>query len=903
CFYDYALILRQDYDVTSSLRRGALHREYQKRHRSRLSRSPRPSPSVFSRIRRDRSRSPRQNSRENEGGMFKRLGDRGKSVSTRSDSRNQRSYSRYTGALSESEDSGGRHWKSRSMKKKSNEEEDDLSQPWVCEEIDPFTPRIRYSDFSKTRMPSHIQTYDGSEDPKDHLKIFHAVAKKERWAMPTWCHMFNSTLMGNVRVWFDDLPTESIDNYDDLKKAFLENYLQQKKCIKVPIELHNIKQRDGESTEEFMRRYKLENRDVKGAPECMRIYGFGEVAASNHERKKSFPPWKQQEEILFPPLDEEEGTEGPMIIEAEIGGHCIHRMYVNDGSALEILYEHCFNRLRLEIKKQLVPAITLLIGFSGEIIWPIGKIQLLVRIGDEEQSASAWMNFVVVRSPSSYNEIIRRPGVRKLQAVLSIAHGILKLLVKGGVITLKSSRMVPLECALVSGPEEILLATEPILKERVNVAINSEYSKQTVMIGSTLTKGGRNKLCGLLQRNLDIFSLKPADMNGVPRHIEEHHLKVREGCSPVRQKKRRQAVDRNQAIHEEDGKLVSGRSVQANEIANRGASHAHRTNGKGKTYRHLAAAKEMVSVVLMTEREAKQMPIYFVTKALREETLPADVEKERAVRHKSQRFAIINGTLYRKSFLGPWLRCVGPLQANYVLREIHEGSCSMHASTRFVVAKALRIGYYWPTMHKDTRSLIRACQDCQVHKSVPRNPQQKLTPITSLWSFYKWGIDIAAKPVATITGNQIKKFVWDNIVGRFGLPGEIISDNRKQFRDNPFKDWCEKICICQHFDSVKHPQTNGLVERTNLSLREVIKARLDTRNLVQNDEALGINLDLLEEKREQAAIREALEKYYNSKVQSESFKPGDLVYRNNDASRAEDAGKLGPKWEGPYEVT
>ncbi|GKA51003.1 hypothetical protein Tco_0744199 [Tanacetum coccineum] len=47
--------------------------------------------------------------------------------------------------------------------------------------------------------------------------------------------------MGNVRVWFDDLPTESIDSYDDLKKAFLENYLQQKKCIKDPIELHNIK--------------------------------------------------------------------------------------------------------------------------------------------------------------------------------------------------------------------------------------------------------------------------------------------------------------------------------------------------------------------------------------------------------------------------------------------------------------------------------------------------------------------------------------------------------------------------------------------------------------------------------------------------------------------------------------
>ncbi|GJW11891.1 reverse transcriptase domain-containing protein [Tanacetum coccineum] len=65
---------------------------------------------------------------------------------------------------------------------------------------------------------------------------------------------------------------------------------------------------------------------------------------------------------------------------------------------------------------------------------------------------------------------------------------------------------------------------------------------------------------------------------------------------------------------------------------------------------------------------------------------------------------------------------------------------------------------------------------------------------------------------------------------RFGLPGEIISNNGKQFRDNPFKDWCEKLCIRQCFASVKHPQANGLVERANRSLGEGIKARLDERS-------------------------------------------------------------------------
>ncbi|GJZ88264.1 hypothetical protein Tco_0660046 [Tanacetum coccineum] len=201
-------------------------------------------------------------------------------------------------------------------------------------------------------------------------------------------------------------------------------------------------------------------------------------------------------------------------------------------------------------------------AFSGEIIWPIGQIQLLVKIGDEEHSASAWMNFMVVRSSSPYNGIIGRPGVRKLQAVLSTAHVMLKIPVEGEVITLKSSKLVPLEYAVVSGPEGAPLATKPIIEERIKVAINPKYPEQTVMIGSTLTEEGHNKLCGLLQRNLDIFAWKPADMTSVPRHITEDRLNMREGCSPVRQKKRGQAVDRNQAIQEEVGKLVEARIMK-----------------------------------------------------------------------------------------------------------------------------------------------------------------------------------------------------------------------------------------------------------------------------------------------------------------------------------------------------
>nr|GFC27002.1 reverse transcriptase domain-containing protein [Tanacetum cinerariifolium] len=146
--------------------------------------------------------------------------------------------------------------------------------------------------------------------------------------------------------------------------------------------------------------------------------------------------------IFFPIIGEEDGTEGPMIIEAEIGGHCVHRIYVDGGSSSEILYKHCFSKFRPEIKNQLISANTPLVGFSGEIIWPLRQISLLVKIGDEEHSTSARMNFMVVRSPSPYNGIIGRTGVRKIRAIPSTTHGMIKFLVAGGIVTLQSSRII-----------------------------------------------------------------------------------------------------------------------------------------------------------------------------------------------------------------------------------------------------------------------------------------------------------------------------------------------------------------------------------------------------------------------------------------------------------------------------
>jgi transposase InsO family protein len=78
--------------------------------------------------------------------------------------------------------------------------------------------------------------------------------------------------------------------------------------------------------------------------------------------------------------------------------------------------------------------------------------------------------------------------------------------------------------------------------------------------------------------------------------------------------------------------------------------------------------------------------------------------------------------------------------------------------------------------------------------------------------FSKW---IEAKPVATITSATVQKLFWQNIVCRFGVPKAITVDNETQFDDETFKVFCDWIGTTIYFASVRHPKSNGLVERAN----------------------------------------------------------------------------------------
>jgi hypothetical protein len=86
--------------------------------------------------------------------------------------------------------------------------------------------------------------------------------------------------------------------------------------------------------------------------------------------------------------------------------------------------------------------------------------------------------------------------------------------------------------------------------------------------------------------------------------------------------------------------------------------------------------------------------------------------------------------------------------------------------------------------------------------------------------FTKW---VEAKPLTNVSSASIKKFFWQNITCRYGIPRYITIDNTKYFDNVMFKDFCHQIGMKVAFASVYHPQINRVVERANGLIFEAIK--------------------------------------------------------------------------------
>ena len=127
-----------------------------------------------------------------------------------------------------------------------------------------------------------------------------------------------------------------------------------------------------------------------------------------------------------------------------------------------------------------------------------------------------------------------------------------------------------------------------------------------------------------------------------------------------------------------------------------------------------------------------------------------------------------------------------------------------------------------------------------------------MNPINNPWPFAQWGLDIISL-FSQATGNQrfilvavyyftkwvkvevlanirdinVKKFVWKNIVTRFGVPESLVSDNRLQFDSKVFHKFCSDLGIKNKYSTSTYPQSNGQAETTNKVVVNGLNKRLE----------------------------------------------------------------------------
>ena len=112
-------------------------------------------------------------------------------------------------------------------------------------------------------------------------------------------------------------------------------------------------------------------------------------------------------------------------------------------------------------------------------------------------------------------------------------------------------------------------------------------------------------------------------------------------------------------------------------------------------------------------------------------TLLDEKDAARKLKVRASRFVLIRDVLYKKCFSRPYLRCLSQNEADYVMREVHEGIYGNHSGVWSLVHKLIQAGYYWPTMLKDAQAYVKACDKCQRFSNLIRQLSEELTPMTA----------------------------------------------------------------------------------------------------------------------------------------------------------------------------
>ncbi|XP_021853697.2 uncharacterized protein [Spinacia oleracea] len=501
-------------------------------------------------------------------------------------------------------------------------------------------------------------------------------------------------------------------------------------------------------------------------------------------------------------------------------------------------------------------------------------------------------------------------------------------------------------------------------------ASNNEAEYEAAIAGIQLSQSADAKRVTLIIDSQSVVNQFSGEYETKEARMRKYLEKLKQAAAQLEKFEIKLVPRADNSMADTLAKLASSKAVDLKRSVMIEVLKRRSTEGKGKEIMVIADGKEWYD----------DMWAYKATAIL-----PENPEEAKKIKKDGPWYIIYMGRLYKRSFSLPLLRCLSAYESEKLIEEIHEGSCGNHVGGKTLSLLCQRQGYYWPTMLEDAQKYVKKCEKCQLFSLVIKMPANDLTPILNPIPFAQWEMDIIgpfttasggrkflivavdyftkwieAEPVATITANQVRKFIWKNIITRFGLPTAIVFDHGTQFHCAPIQAFLGMYMVKFAYASVCHPQSNGQAEAANKQILNALKKKLDeykgkwadivpevlwgNRTTIKeatgespfklcfgseavipaevalptfriqhyveenNDILLRHQLDFLPEIRLKASIRSAayknrMSRAYNKRVRHRPLEVGDLVLRGTAATcKAHTDGKLTANWEGPYQI-
>ncbi|KAL0447246.1 UNVERIFIED_CONTAM: hypothetical protein Slati_1852500 [Sesamum latifolium] len=454
----------------------------------------------------------------------------------------------------------------------------------------PFTDTVMADELPLNCRTPAIAEYNGTTDPMEHLSCFENAALLYRYTDGIKCRVFVTTFARAAQQW---------------------------KLRKTELSLFAVRQKDDEPLKEYLQRFNAAALEVPAATQEVKASAFSQglldgdffkslakkpvtsltpfwpeqrntLTWKRRRRPRRRPGGRSEDPQAETPtrrksqvqkahqisikevLDVETMEDAPLIqfgraersgpqtmhndalvITAILANYEVGRIFIDSGSSADILFGEAYDQMQLgDVSLEKVN--TSLYEFVGEVVHPRCMVSLPLTMGRGTARKTCLLKFLVVDIPSAYNMILGRPTLNTFQAVISTYHMKIKFSTPGGIGEVQGDPLQSRRCYVDAVRREELL----------NIQIIPGDPDKTTRIGSHLGEEAKKEITLCLQRNADIFTWTPQDLEGIDPQVITHHLNIDPNYKSIKQKKRHFGPEKDKIIQAEVNKLRAAGHIE-----------------------------------------------------------------------------------------------------------------------------------------------------------------------------------------------------------------------------------------------------------------------------------------------------------------------------------------------------